>query len=231
MFNKGKCRIPYMGWNNGRHRQRPGDEWQLSTKGPGDDGDSSSVWVSTVPWQPRGQTSCILGCIKHSLAGWSERLFSCYYLVLVQSHFNIVCSSGLYNITRMLRSMRAQSGGHKSWWQSLSCEDRLRTLSLPSLEKIRLSGYSTARCSSPRRENKGRYQAQVLGTNNTKWQKVAKLCQGRLGYFLTMGVIKCWNRLPSKVADALCLSVLKRHLHNAISFSSLNWRTSSSKRF
>lgn len=44
---------------------------------------------------------------------------------------------------------------------------KLVTKSLPSLEKIRLSGNSTAHCSSLKRKNKGRYRALVLGTNNT----------------------------------------------------------------
>ena len=49
-----------------------------------------------------------------------------------------------------------------------------------------------------------------------------KLYQGRvrLGikkHFLTVRVVKPQNKLSSEVVDALCLSVLKRHLDNALS--------------
>ena len=45
--------------------------------------------------------------------------------------------------------------------------------------------------------------------------------QGRFGldmrkHFLPERVVKPWNRLPREVGDAPCLSVLKRHLDNAL---------------
>ena len=35
-------------------------------------------------------------------------------------------------------------------------------------------------------------------------------------HFFTERVVKPWNRLPGEVVDAPCLSVLKRHLDNAL---------------
>lgn len=36
-------------------------------------------------------------------------------------------------------------------------------------------------------------------------------------FFLTVGMVRHWDRLPREVADVLCLSVLKRPLDNALS--------------
>ncbi|KFV08407.1 hypothetical protein N340_08039, partial [Tauraco erythrolophus] len=49
----------------------------------------------------------------------------------------------------------------------------------------------------------------------------SKLCQGRLRLdvrepFFTKRVVKHWNRLSRKVVNAPSLSVLKRHLDNAL---------------
>ncbi|KFQ70911.1 hypothetical protein N335_13571, partial [Phaethon lepturus] len=48
-----------------------------------------------------------------------------------------------------------------------------------------------------------------------------KLCRGRFRLdirkrFFTETVVKCWNRFPRKVVNAPRLSVLKRHLDNAL---------------
>ena len=46
---------------------------------------------------------------------------------------------------------------------------------------------------------------------------VFKLKEGRfsLGKFFTMRMVKCWNRLPREVVDALFLEVFKTRLVSA----------------
>lgn len=60
-----------------------------------------------------------------------------------------------------------------------------------------------------------------LGTDGRMCGKGTKLCQGRVRpgigkIFWTVRVAKGWKRLSSKVVDAQCLSVFKRHLDNAL---------------
>ena len=59
-----------------------------------------------------------------------------------------------------------------------------------------------------------------LITNDRMHGNSTKMGQGRVRldsrkHLCTVRVIKYWNKLSSKVVDALCLSALKRHLDNA----------------
>lgn len=60
-----------------------------------------------------------------------------------------------------------------------------------------------------------------LGFNSRMCGNGTKLCQGNFRVDMkkslcTMRLVKEWNRLPREVADVPCLSVLKRHLNNAL---------------
>ena len=40
--------------------------------------------------------------------------------------------------------------------------------------------------------------------------------EGYRGKFFTMGVVRCWNRLPREAVDALSLEVFKARLDRAL---------------
>jgi len=60
-----------------------------------------------------------------------------------------------------------------------------------------------------------------LGSSNRTCGNGSKLCPGRFRldiekHFFTERAVKPWNRFPREVVDAQSLSVLKRHLDNAL---------------
>ena len=104
----------------------------------------------------------------------------------------------------------------------MSCEERLRTLGLSSLEKRKLRGDLVTLCSFPRRgRREGGAELFSLGSRDRTPGNGSNLLQGMLRldirkHFFTERVVNHWNRLPREVVDAPCLSVFKRHLDSAL---------------
>jgi len=119
MFNKWKCRTLYTWWSNEvRCRQRLRDEWL----GAAQQEETWGWWwqqlsVSQHCALATKRASCILGCIQPSLAGWSGRLFSCYYLVLVQSHLKYCVQFWAPQYNKDVKVHESTRGGHKTWWK------------------------------------------------------------------------------------------------------------------
>jgi len=106
--------------------------------------------------------------------------------------------------------------------EAASYEQWLKTLGLSSLEKRRLRGDLIALYSFLRRgSGKAGVDLFTLGSSDGMCWNGSKLQQGRFRlvvrkYLISERVLKHWNRLARAVVDDPILSVLKRHLDNAL---------------
>ncbi|KAJ7397772.1 Peroxisomal targeting signal 2 receptor [Pitangus sulphuratus] len=106
--------------------------------------------------------------------------------------------------------------------EGISCEERLRTLGLSSLEKRRLRGDLITLCHFLRRASgEGDADLFFLGYSDRMHGNGSKMHQRRFRldirkHFLTKRVVKHWNRLPREVVNVPSLSMRKRHLDSAL---------------
>ena len=106
--------------------------------------------------------------------------------------------------------------------EHLTYEDRLRELSLISLEKRRIQGDLFAVFQYLKRAYKkeGSQLFERADNSRTRGNRF-KLKEGRLrlnigGKFFTMRVVRCWIRLSRELVDAPSLEVLKARLDGAL---------------
>lgn len=106
--------------------------------------------------------------------------------------------------------------------EGMSCEEQLRTLGLPSLEKSRMRGKLITLHSFLRRgSEEGGAELFSLVCTDRMHGNSSKLPQERFKqdirkHFFTGRVVKSWNRLLKELIDAPSLSLFKRHLDNAL---------------
>ncbi|GAB0182368.1 hypothetical protein GRJ2_000702100 [Grus japonensis] len=151
--------------------------------------------------------NCILGCFKRSMASRSREVILPLYSTLVRPHLQYC--------------VQLWGPQHKKD-MVLSCEDWVRELGLFSLEKIRLQGDLIAAF----QYLKGAYRKTGEGlfirecSDRTR-RNGFKLKEGRFRLdirkkFITVRVVRHWNRLPREVVDAPSLEVFKARLDEAL---------------
>jgi len=186
-----------LGQNNAKQSHRLGDKWLESSSA----GRDLEMLVSSKLHGSQGANQ-VVGCIKHRTT--SQRWCSHCVWHWCGLILSIMYSSGVHNLKRSLKTSR-RVRQLVTGQEGMSCEERLNTLMLPSLEKRRRRG---PQCSLqlPEEGKQRSCWALLLGTDDRKGMTQSCQERVRLGtgkHFCAMRVVHHWNRLHSEMPDAL----------------------------
>ncbi|KFQ88261.1 hypothetical protein N337_03020, partial [Phoenicopterus ruber ruber] len=227
-FNKAKCKVLHMGQGNPRQQYRLGGKWIENSPEEKDLGvlAEEKLDVTQQCALTAQKANCILGCIKRSVASRSREVILPLYSALMRPHLEYCIQLWDPQYKKdmdLLEQVQRMATKMIKGLEHLSYEDRLREFGLFSLEKRRLQGYLLAAVQSL----KGAYKKAGEGlltkacSDKTKGNGF-KLKEGRFrldtrNKFLTMRVVRHWNRLPREAVDAPSLEVFQARLDGVLS--------------
>ncbi|KFQ85799.1 hypothetical protein N337_02911, partial [Phoenicopterus ruber ruber] len=227
-FNKAKCRVLHLGRGNPQYKYRLGDVGIESSPAEKDlgvlVGEKLDVSRQCAPMAQKA--SCILGCIKSSVASRSREGILPLYSALVRPHLEYcvqLWSPQHKKDTDLLERVQRRAPKMMRGLEHLSYEDRLRELGLFSLEKRRLRGdliaaFQYLKAAYKKDGDKHFSRACCDRTRGNGF----KLKEGRFRLdirkkFFMMGVVKHWDQLPREVVVAPSLETFKVRLDEALS--------------